>query len=225
MLDMLSAHNVRISGRFTLLGAMHRRLSGQGLVEFAVGPLRSSKGERGRSNPVATEHQTHACSWEDSAAEDEPVAIKFYIVHAAFDRVASLWSQPRIRSLMTVVEDVVPQGDVVQIPEVAASLSRGGTSGAAEAGGVPGGAAHNDQERGVNGAVFAPAPPPRLLHLEMLPMVVMKRSLTLQDQPHAPTHRRMHVWGDVPLRDAQPKSDRCQAPSVCSHTMLLGFTA
>lgn len=165
MLDALLATNVRIAGRFTLMGPMHRRLSGQGVVEFASGsstPPRQ-KNTLHSHTPVATvlsceasiESTRTGSSAYDDTAEEEPLAIKFYIVHAAFDRVASLWSQPPIRRLMSVLVDVIPQGDL----DVPVS---GGSSTTEEGG-----------EGGGHGRGWT--------QIEMLPMVVMKRGTTLDE--------------------------------------------
>lgn len=79
-LDALTARRAVLQGRYLLRGHAEQRLSGQGVVQFA----------------------------ETRATEDaivEAVAVKFYLVHAAFDRVASLWSQRALAGVTGAVVD------------------------------------------------------------------------------------------------------------------------
>lgn len=160
LLDTLESTKTRISGRFTLLGLMHRRVSGQGVVEFAVGPIAPREPSGSFQKRDKHMHETQSVDYDDIAEEDS-VAIKFYIVHAAFDRVASLWSQPPIRRLMTALVDVIPQGPHMDVPVLPPSSK-------------PPGSGPEDGQEG-------PQEPQVWKQIEMLPMVVMKRGTTLDE--------------------------------------------
>lgn len=86
-LDALTARNTVLLQRYMLLDASQRRLSGHGVVQFA------------ETEPT-------------EATVSESTALKFYLIHAAFDRVASLCSQRALAGVTRAVMDTVKGSDI-----------------------------------------------------------------------------------------------------------------
>eukprot|EP00892_Ulva_mutabilis_P005855 jgi/Ulvmu1/3641/UM017_0055.1 len=86
-LDALTARNAVLQQQYMLLDASLRRLSGHGVVQFA------------ETQPT-------------EVTVSESVALKFYLVHAAFDRVVSLRSQRALAGVTCAVLDTVKGNDI-----------------------------------------------------------------------------------------------------------------
>lgn len=81
-LDEIYDHRILFLGRFELYGQVHRRVGGQGIVQFA----------RGRY-------------------DDDEFAIKFFLNRVAFEREEALYTREDLRRMMPAVKDIVPNTD------------------------------------------------------------------------------------------------------------------